>query len=340
MGIRGLNTCIQTIAPNSIQNIDWKSLEYKRIGIDIQCFIYRAIANKLDPLVIIAEQIVNFRKLNITPIYIFDGKPPVEKDIVVSKRRTERNNALEMCKNLRDNLEKEVDSNVRYNLLQQICELEAKFPSISYERKNEIKKFMYAVGVLFVTAISEADNLLAYLYKRRIIDVVATFDLDFLPRGTDIIVPKNIKHPPGTNWSYYDYSLIETLLGLNNSQFIDLCVLMGSDYTSELTIVPWNTALNSIKSGYSMRNIWERHTFSNWRRIDKNNNTDDDLLKLKKAKDILMGIDDSFETLLEPEQILKFTNNSENNEQDTMMEFKKKYSHWNIEWWPLLGLKC
>ena len=339
MGIRGLNTCLQTSATSSIKNVDWSSFSSKRIGVDIQCFLYRAIANQLCPLTVIAEQIVKFRQNNITPIYVFDGKPPVEKDTVIIKRRTDRNAALELCKKLRQDLEKTTDSILKESLLKQIQDLESKNPSISFESKNEIKKFMYTVGVLFVNATSEADSLLAYLFKRGIIDAVATFDLDLLPRGTNVMVPKNIKNSPGTAWSYYDYSVIKRSLCLNDSQFVELCVLMGSDYTPDLAIVPWSTALNSIRSGISLRNIWERHTFSSWRRVDTVNTTDIDMKKLLRAKNLLLGIDDVLETLLEPDQIAKIAKVELNNEEDSFVEFKKLYSTWDNDWWHWLGMK-
>lgn len=339
MGIRGLNTCLHTTTPSSIKNVDWATLESKRVGVDIQCFLYRAISNQLCPLKIIAEQICCFRKQHITPIYVFDGKPPTEKTTVVSKRKTDRNTAVEMCKKLRLTLESTIDLDERSSLLRQISIIESKNPSISYETKNMIKQFLYATGVLFVTATSEADGLLAYLYKRNHIDVVATFDFDLIPRGANIIIPNNISNPPGTQWSYYDYSAIKKGLGLNDSQFIDLCVLMGSDYTPELTIVPWASALSSIRSGLSIRTIWERHTFSSWRRIDNTQNTNDDLLKLAKAKEILLGLTDTFESLLEQEQIDKFTNMVKIDEQVALRGFKKLNSTWPETWWINLGLQ-
>lgn len=338
MGIRGLNTCLHTSTPSSITNVDWAVLNNKRVGVDIQCFLYRAIATQLCPLKIIAEQIVKFRKLGITPVYVFDGKPPAEKNTVVSKRRTDRNAAAEMCKKLRLTLESIMDDDARSTLLKQITEIEAKNPSITYETKNEIKKFLYATGALFVTAVSEADGLLAYLFKRGLIDIVATFDFDLIPRGTNVMIPSNIANPPGTQWSYYDFANIKKGLRLDDSQFIDLCVLMGSDYTPDLAIVPWAIALNSIRSGLSMRTIWERHTFSSWRRVNTSNTTDEDLLKLAKAKEILLGLTDTFESLLEQEQIDKFTNIVKIDEQASLQEFKKLNSSWDEDWWTPLGL--
>jgi 5'-3' exonuclease len=338
MGIRGLNTCIQTVCPSSITHVNWTSLNNKRIGVDIQCFLYRAIANQLCPLKILAEQIVNFRKLNLTPIYVFDGKPPTEKSAVVTKRKTERTNATELCAKLRSSLESITDAKQREKILNQIKELESKNPSISYETKNEIKQFLYASGTLFVTAISEADSLLAYLFKRDIVDLIATFDLDLIPRGTHIIVPTNINNPPGSQWLYYDYNTIIKGLGLTETRFVELCVLMGSDYTQELAIVPWVIAHSSIRAGLSLRTIWERHTFCNWRKINPTNSTDIDLLKLTKAMHLLLGTNDTLETLVEHDQRDKLTNISKNNEQQALCKFKKLYDSWPDEWWSYLGI--
>jgi ASC-1-like (ASCH) protein len=63
------------------------------------------------------------------------------------------------------------------------------------------------------------------------------------------------------------------------------------------------------------------------------------MLKLAKAKEILLGLGDTMETLLEQEQIDKFTNIVKTDEQTALQEFKKLYSDWDNTWWTPLGLQ-
>jgi flap endonuclease-1 len=332
MGIRGLNTCINRTIPEYVKPVQWKIMRKTRIGIDINCFLYRALANHIMPIKIIAEQIAKFKKLGITPIYVFDGKPPSEKDIVVTKRKSDRKTALELKETLYQLLDSETDIQNRETLLNQIHDLESANPVLTYETRDEIKQFLYATGTMFVSAMAEADSLLAYFYKRGIIDCVASFDIDFLPRGSILIIPKSINEPPGANWSYYDPVTIRRGLKLSESDFVDFCVLLGSDYTPNLTIVPWKIALQSLQNREGINSIWARHTFSNWRRSDSNKDMSQDMDQIIKARAILMGTDETPEKLMDPIQWLKWGSICAK-EPSVLKEFMLKYSDWPNDLW-------
>jgi 5'-3' exonuclease len=335
MGIRGLNTCITRTTPESIKSVRWTDYEECCIGVDITCFLYRALSSHLNPIDIIANQISSFKKLKIKPIYVFDGKAPQEKDIVVTKRRNDRNDALELCRKLKESLALETDLATLDLLKSKINEIEEKNPILTYEIKDEIKQFLYVTGSTFVTASGEADSLLAYMFKRNIIDAVISLDLDFVARGSVLLVPNHISSCPGGPWSQYDAALICKGLRLSAEKFIDLCVLIGSDYTPDLTIVPWKTALFSLRAGDSISEIWARHTFSNWRKSDSNVILLKDVDRLVKARDILLGLNDNPETLLDSSQWLKCLNNSFV-ETDGITILKKKYPQFTNTMWDTI----
>jgi flap endonuclease-1 len=335
MGIRGLNTCISRTIPDQVKPVIWKSLKKGRLGIDINCFLYRALASHLSPLKIIAEQLVKFKQLGITPIYVFDGRPPLEKDLVVVKRKADRLEAIALKERLQETLLLTTDEKNRESLLKQIHDLESLNPVLTYEVRDEIKKFFYATGTMFVTALAEADSLLAYWYKRNVIDGVVSFDLDFLPRGSVLLVPKQIEEPPGGNWLYYDPVFVRRGLRLNETEFVDFCVLLGSDYTPNLPIVPWKTALHSLQLKESISTIWARHTFSNWRRTDSKDCMNGDLELLLKARDILLGSDERPDTLMEQCQWNKWNSGSKK-EPALLKEFSINYSDWPTTWWSSL----
>jgi 5'-3' exonuclease len=330
MGIRGLHICIKKTIPDVITPVVWSSYSNSRIGIDIQCFLYRAISRGESPLKVIAEQIVYFRKHNINVIYVFDGKPPTEKDGVNDKRFIERKEAIDKCASLRQLLEIENDRLKREILEKEIHDLEMKYPSLSYEVKDEVKKFLFATGTMFICANCEADTLLAYWFRRNIIDAVASYDYDFIARGCLLLVPKNTDWD---QWDVYNPITIRKSLGLSESRFMDLCVLMGSDYTPGLPIVPWKSALHALQHGDSIDVIWARHTFSNWRQIDMKKKLQLEVDVLTKAKRILGGEDDIPEAMMESIQWEKWNAGSKDSEPASLNEFKKTYSNWNTEWW-------
>jgi flap endonuclease-1 len=254
--------------------------------------MYRALSAKTAPIKVIASQIVAFRQLGINMIYVFDGPPPIEKEQTAETRRDSRKNAAAQIEQLRVKLnELSCDSSDYETVANEINRLEISYPQLTYEMKDEIKSLLDIAGIRYINAKHEADSVLAHLYRREQIQAVASFDLDFLARGVRLITPRNVLDEPGFPWTLIVPEEIYRALGLSEQKFVDLCVLMGSDYTPNLPIVPWSIALQSLRQGMSVERIWSRHTFSNWRRspcgIAKQ--TVDELELFKRARMILSG---------------------------------------------------
>ena len=298
MGIRGLHTCLLKSAPDVFTAMDWAGAKGRRIGIDIQCFLYRALSNHLDPIELIRSQIQAFTGLEIAPIYVFDGPPPPEKELVTLRRRDERRQAAAKIAELRSRLPN-VSIEEREQIETEIRLLEAAYPQLTYEMKDAIKQIFETCGVDYVNSACEADTVLAHLFRREVIDYVASFDLDFLARGVKLLIPNQITTPPGQTWTMLDPSTISATLGLSGSQFLDLCVLMGSDYTPTLPIVPWSLALRGLQQQMRMDEIWSRHTFSNWRRGGVEQKTVSEIGILRDARDILSGLHDRPDNMIE-----------------------------------------
>jgi flap endonuclease-1 len=334
MGIRGLHICIKKTCPLAVPTVKWADWTGCRIGIDIQCFLYRALSRGESPLEAIASQIVFFKNAGINIIYIFDGKPPKEKDVVNDKRSLDRRQAIDKCGDLKAALAKELDAEKRVALEAEIRTLESRFPSLTYEMKDEIKKFLYASGTMFICANCEADTLLAYWYRRGVIDAVASHDYDFVARGCRLLAPATGRQLD----QYEDYNpeKIWRALRLSEAQFVDMCVLLGSDYTPGLPIVPWKSALTAFQHGDTMEMIWARHTFSNWRQVNMKEKLMADILILNKARRILCGDDDIPETMMEDIQWTKWSAGQQKAEPQALTEFKKTYSDWNQAWWSVL----
>jgi flap endonuclease-1 len=333
MGIRGLHICIKKTIPEIVKPVNWSKWSNQRIGIDISCFLYRALSKQESPLEKIAEQIAFFKAHKINIIYVFDGKPPIEKDDVNDKRYIERKVANERCIELKKLLENETDVKKHDLILCQIRDLESRYPILTPQIKEEVKRFIEATGTLFIVPICEADTLLAYWFRRGIIDAIVSHDYDFIARGCRLLAPKQNNND---EWEDYDPIKIRQGLGLNESRFIELCVLMGSDYTPGLPIVPWKLALMSLQSNESIETIWARHTFSNWRQQNVKTKLKCEVDILFKAKRILAGNDDIAEDMIDSAQIMKMTNNPINHEINKLHEFKKLYSDWKLQVWDTI----
>ena len=94
MGIRMLNKFLQSKCKNSISSISLSSLAGKKIVVDISIYMYKYLGEDalLENLYLM---ISIFRENNITPIFIFDGKPPIEKNDTIATRKKTKKNARE-----------------------------------------------------------------------------------------------------------------------------------------------------------------------------------------------------------------------------------------------------
>lgn len=94
MGIKNLNYLIEKYAPNAITTRFLCTYEYKIIGIDISIYLYKYVYRNGDPLELFVKQIMRLLKNKVIPLYIFDGKPPSEKDDVLNERNNRKNDLL------------------------------------------------------------------------------------------------------------------------------------------------------------------------------------------------------------------------------------------------------
>ena len=90
MGIQYLNTFLKNnTSYHSIKKIELEKLSNKVISVDISIYLYRFLAEEalLENMYIMLSL---FRYYNIIPIFVFDGKAPVEKAKLLERRAMEK----------------------------------------------------------------------------------------------------------------------------------------------------------------------------------------------------------------------------------------------------------
>ena len=95
MGPRKLNQFFRSKQPDGIREIGLSEFSGKTIVVDASIYLYRFNTNNelIENLYIMISIL---RQNNITPIFIFDGKPPPEKYESLNIRRKERDDAEKM----------------------------------------------------------------------------------------------------------------------------------------------------------------------------------------------------------------------------------------------------
>lgn len=105
MGIKGLKKILRTY--DLIKPISLESLQGQSMAVDISLLIYQSVAvgnvinkqysdDREHHIAGLIQKTTTLLQNNITPIFFFDGKPPVEKNFVIEQRKI--NNKLQVPK--------------------------------------------------------------------------------------------------------------------------------------------------------------------------------------------------------------------------------------------------
>ena len=79
MGIKNLKVILSQKCALAINERKLDNYRGMTLGIDISIFLYKYLYNNDDHLEGLTRLILRLLKNNITPVFIFDGKPPSEK---------------------------------------------------------------------------------------------------------------------------------------------------------------------------------------------------------------------------------------------------------------------
>jgi flap endonuclease-1 len=233
MGIKNLLKFLNTNYPELIKKINNNNFDQKMIAIDASILLYQVIiairnsgADMINSQGDITSHILGLfnktillLKMNIMPIYVFDGKPPDFKLKVIQNRREIKRNAYEK---LLEDLSKE--DKIKYF---------KRTVSISKKQIDECKQLLDLMGIPYVQAPQEADSQCAQLVKSGIAIGVLTEDMDILTFGASIY-----RNLTSFKKDHIQLNLddILTSLNLTYEQFVELCILFGCDYNDQLKI--------------------------------------------------------------------------------------------------------
>jgi 5'-3' exonuclease len=229
MGIKGLAGFLKWKLPKASRS--WASgvREPQCWAIDCSCLMYRARGAGLSIVTVVAGLIVRLRQAGVTPVIVFDGRPPAAKADVIAARRIVREAAQSEITEIRTTIATTTNEVDRATLERRVTDLQQKAPQVNRDDKDDLKKMLYAAGILLVTATGEADDVLAYLCQHGHAQAVVSTDMDMLARGVPrLVIPET---PDATVLS--EITLVDVLTGLRltYTQFVNACTLMGSDYT-------------------------------------------------------------------------------------------------------------
>jgi len=265
MGIKYLNTFVKKVCSNySYNKVDIEKYQNKKIVIDSSIYLYKfSVGNMLIENFYLLISI--FLKYNIIPIFVFDGKPAVEKYDVIQKRKEERL----MNKEKYDKLLEFLNDNVlsakeRKKLLNEIEVIKKKIVKVKREDIAIVKDLMKAFGVTFIECEGEADGFCSYLVKTGKADVCLSDDTDMFLYNCPLVI-KDLDIVNKTVVEYNTKNILEEMkLSIRN--FIEIMVVTGTDYN-----VNNNLNLRDVYNGFKRyrRRKDRSEQFYDWLEKDK-----------------------------------------------------------------------
>ncbi len=230
MGIKHLNRyLIDECSEQSIRNIHFAEFSNQIVIVDTSIYMYKFLEK--DALLENMYLFISiFRKYNITPIFIFDGKPPPEKKDLLEQRRLDKKTAEDKFQQLQKKCEEvgEDDEVALVDLKAEMDELKKQFIRIKDSDFLLIKKLMDSYGIMYFESRGEADQLCAYLVKHNYAWACVSDDMDMFLYGC----PRVLRH---VNLIHHTAMLYDTMrilkdLNMNLKMFKDILILSGTDY--------------------------------------------------------------------------------------------------------------
>ena len=232
-------------------------------GIDLSIFLYKYLYNNNDHIEGLTRLILRLLKNHITPLFIFDGKPPKEKGNTLQLRKDKRDlmvnkkKVYEHASTIKDtdfeNFKTEIMNCIEKDDSSYLIdedELKILFEKKEDELHKEIelisKKIIYVTqyhidsskelfdlfGIKYIHAPCEAESLLAMLCKNNYIDGCISEDTDILVNGGHLFL-RNFNADKNTVDEYCLEGILNNL-DVTHEQFVDMCILCGCDYTTKI----------------------------------------------------------------------------------------------------------
>jgi 5'-3' exonuclease len=154
----------------------------------------------------------------------------------------DKNSIKEQLQTIKEKLEDAVDK------------AENKTQTICYKKISEIKELLDQFGIPYIhDKRYEADIICSHLVKNNIADYCISNDMDMLAFGCNKVI-RNLSFTSDLIDIYFiDNILLD--LNITQPQFIDMCILLGCDYTTKLINIKSSMPLNLITKYNNIENV-------------------------------------------------------------------------------------
>ncbi|CAG9333812.1 unnamed protein product [Blepharisma stoltei] len=262
MGIKQLMQLINDKAPGSVYKLPLSRFSGQIVVCDASIALYQFListqfstksglgtltdheGNPTAHLLGLLNRTLMLLENQIKPIWVFDGEPPNLKLQTISKRQLAKSEAEVLMKQAVE--EQKQEDALKFRMRSVI---------ISKNMANDAIKLLNLMGLPIAIAPGEAEAECAQLVKSGHASVVATEDMDSLVFGAPYLLRGfNSKKQPLTEICYEE---MLNGLGLSHAEFVDMCILLGCDYTEHIEGVGPVSAYKLIKNFERIEKVLE-----------------------------------------------------------------------------------
>jgi 5'-3' exonuclease len=179
MGVKGLYTYVKKYRNDTLYDSIPASPPL-RIGFDAMSMLYKYKANYPQMYPMLRQLKAAGHRL----VFVFDGKPPVEKEAEVKERREHRDTASSQAESLKKHLsDPTLGAQEKAILEYSLARLEFQGWHMTREIRHTVQQALWDMEIPYVKAIVEADDALSELVGAGKLDVIVSSDMDFLLSG-------------------------------------------------------------------------------------------------------------------------------------------------------------
>jgi len=226
MGIKNLNKyLLEKCSEHAIKQKHLSIFSGKVLVIDTSIYLYKFMEEKT-LIESMYQMITVLRHYKIIPIFVFDGKPPKEKEELLKRRKLDKKIAEQKYQELMYQLAHQPESNQR--IMVEMERLRRQFIRIQPGDIKDIKTLMDLYGIEYLDAEGEADKVCAKMVMDKRAWACVSDDMDMFVYGcTRIMRNMNLLQHSVV---YYNLDKILRELQLPLQDFREIMILSGTDY--------------------------------------------------------------------------------------------------------------
>jgi 5'-3' exonuclease len=225
--------------------------------------------------------IYSLRKYDVHPVFILEGGCPPEKNKTREARKKDREDVKKKTVSLEESIslfessgqfdDPPSDLQEEWNKIAKKKNLpfgDFDFDSVKEQvrqrhrydmtiRSRDYEKLKILLDIMktpYLQAPMEAEALCAFLYKEGIVHGIASNDSDILAYGCNLIVDFQFSNDD-SKVVYIDHSILLNLLNINKHEFLDFCIMCGTDYNDNIYKIGTVRSHELIKTHKSIEGV-------------------------------------------------------------------------------------